>query len=60
MKKQFLNLGKALKKAEQQKINGGLGPECPVPNPQEGCYSGPFYCDDGGLPTCPDPLPDTN
>jgi hypothetical protein len=26
MKKQFLNLGKALNKAEQQKINGGYDP----------------------------------
>ena len=28
MKKQILNLGKALNKAEQKQINGGYPPEC--------------------------------
>ena len=28
MKKQILNLGKALNKAEQKQINGGYAPEC--------------------------------
>ncbi|PCH51914.1 MAG: hypothetical protein COC22_04940 [Flavobacteriaceae bacterium] len=52
MKKQFLNLGKALSKAEQKEINGGLGPECPVSDPSLGCYTGPFYCNTFGLPIC--------
>jgi len=48
MKKQFLNLGKALNRAEQKSINGG-GPGCPSPDGD--CYTGPFWCNPG-LPVC--------
>jgi len=47
MKKQFLNLGKALNKAEQKQINGGLhelkfddGEPCSACTSNSGCNSG--------------------
>ena len=43
MKKQFLNLGKALNKAEQKQINGGAG-GCPTYEEcVSNCYNG-GYC----------------
>jgi hypothetical protein len=46
MKKQILNLGKALSKAEQKQINGGYAPECIS---DEDCNQGmnnqDSYCD---------------
>jgi len=40
MKKQILNLGKALNKAEQKSINGGEGGPRDTPN-SRGCYEQP-------------------
>ncbi len=54
MKKSILNIGKALNKAEQKRINGGIG-NCDLPNPELGqthlCSGGgpviinPITCD---------------
>jgi len=46
MKKQILNLGKALDKAEQKEINGGVRPGCTANVHFEQCIEGPgtvFY-----------------
>ncbi len=58
--KKLTNLkgAKTLSKKEQQNISGGWDP-CPIPDPSLGCYTGPFYCNTGGLPIC-NPLDSEN
>lgn len=51
MLKSISSLGTALNKTEQQFINGGLNPGCPV-NTNLNCFSGPFYCNVFNLPIC--------
>lgn len=45
MKKQILNFGKALNKAEQKTINGGGMIECSYENAIDDCGTG-FWCPD--------------
>ena len=42
MKKSILNIGKALNKAEQEQVNGGLS-GCPSGM----CFGMPFFCQEG-------------
>ena len=44
MKKSILNIGKALGKAEQKEINGGM----PPPPPPGLCFCGLFLIDENG------------
>jgi len=56
MKKQFLNLGKALSKAEQREINGGAGTcddEC-SPSAGGSCSSGSECIEFSSTYSCPD------
>ena len=53
MKKQILNLGKALNKAEQKQINGGYMPECYTNedcNQGEVCHLSSATCFDPNTP----------
>ena len=44
MKKSILNIGKALSKADQQEVNGGIKPWCQGGGDPECCGTGPGQC----------------